>query len=563
MNRSDEFQEIKAIADSVCNEDVSPAQVEQLEVLLKDNEAAQRFYYEYIDMHVHMSAASESAVEIVRRKLQIEEVIIRPANRDGNVPIAEQPFDISHLAFDKPNSPTPPLGENSPKRFVYFGILALCLFVAILLFVTINRSTSNFLTDIFSSNNYLAQVIEGRLNTRSENQNDSSYLMAGTYTAEKPTVIKLITGDELALEKFSRLKLFNNTEVELKQGTVAISKALGKNIEIYAPNFTVNSEGSTVTVDIYNNFAEVSTGQETSIIPNRWRPTHYWPFDSNSDRVIDLAGDAYGLTGSGAKRVNGLVGTGAFEFDNSASARLNVGSGGGTAPATGSFSVTDGVTIEALIKPQFNGLPREQDQIFRKDQSDKELRMLLSFQNDKGKTYLKPEGDVDESLSFGLYLVGQGYHELKLPLDGKGDRPSLRQLKDGNAHHVVASYDVSSGLKAIYIDGKMLASYQYPPGSKILSGGSGMANIGNSPNHDKDYEAFAGVIDEVAFYDFALPNFMIEQHYAFSQQGLNYFGFKANTVELPEIVKIQLPAYKTVVIDPLTGLPKSIKTIVK
>jgi hypothetical protein len=96
-----------------------------------------------------------------------------------------------------------------------------------------------------------------------------------------------------------------------------------------------------------------------------------------------------------------------------------------------------------------------------------------------------PDIDVNESLEFGLYILGQGYHRLKLPLDGQQGRPTLAQLKDGKMHHVVASYDVSTGLKALYIDGQLLARYQYPPGSKMLTGGPGNATIGNTQGHKR------------------------------------------------------------------------------
>jgi len=35
---------------------------------------------------------------------------------------------------------------------------------------------------------------------------------------------------------------------------------------------------------------------------------------------------------------------------------------------------------------------------------------------------------------------------------------------------------VKTGLEAIFIDGEMLVSYQYPAGSKALGGGTGGAN---------------------------------------------------------------------------------------
>ena len=539
MNRSDEFEEIREIADCVCNEEVTPEQVAKLEVLLADSEEAQRFYYEYIGMHVHMKSAVEPNMEIVRRRMQVEEIIVRPAG-SGNT---SRDFPIGGTS-----APAPQQIEDKATRQkspIFWIPLAACVFLAAALFYAFNREPGN----------NLAEVVKGRVDLQ-----ESSFLSAGDYTSEKQTVIKLKTGDELEFEKNSTFKLYNNSEIELKKGSLRIEKALGENLKVIGPNFRVNSEGSQLKINLNNEMAEVDSGNETVLLPKRWRPKHYWSFDSKSDRAIDQTGNAHGVPEKGAKRVKGLLGNGAFEFDNTADAQLNVGSGGGTAPATGSFAVTDGVSIEALIKPEWNGNRGELDEIFRKDQTDQNLRMLLCFQNDRGKKYLMPKGDVDQSLGFGLYLVGQGYHELKLPLDGKNGRPTLSQLKDGKAHHVVATYNVRSGLKAIYIDGAMHASYQYPPGSKMLSGGSGMTTIGNSPNTPTQAgEAYAGVIDEVAFYDFALPEYMIRQHYQFFQQGLNYFGLKPSPEDLPLELEIILPKNQSFQLDPLTGLPSSLK----
>ena len=554
MSRTDKFKEICDIADSICDENVTPEQVHRLETLLADNEEAQRFYSEYIGMHVHMASSIEPNMEVIRRRMQVEEVIVRPvgSGQEQQNIAPDFPQVTPSFSTQDPTIAALPNTEQKNKAItpLLWGVLFVCLVLVISLIFLLNRSP----------NDHIAELISGRLSSQNVGQVQSGYLDVGDYTAEKMSILKLFADEQVELAKHAKLTLVNRTEIELHQGSLSIKEAQGTNLKIKGPNFMLYSEGAELTVNLDHVKAEITSGKDTILMPKRWRPKHYWSFDSNSDRALDLAGNAHGVVEKGAKRVQGLLGNGAFEFDNGINARLNVGSGGGTAPATGSFAVVDGVTIEALIKPEYSGKLGELDEIFRKDQTDQSLRMLLSFQHDKGKYYLKPEGDVAESLSFGLYLVGQGYNELKLPLDGKNGRPSLAQLKDGKAHHVVATYNVSSGLKAIFIDGKMHAHYQYPAGSKMLSGGSGMANIGNSPNalaHER--EAYHGVIDEVAFYDFALPEFMIEQHYRYIQQGLNYFGVKPNANNLPDTLALPLPNYQTFIIDPLTGLPAAIK----
>lgn len=537
MNRSEKYSEIRRIADEVCNQTVTAEQAQQLEVLLKGDREGQRFYQDYIEMHVHMLDDMAPDFDVIRRRTLIDEVIVRPHENLNLV--------------DKESS------SKLPSSFWTYtiGILLLISVVILTLFLVIKSETGD----------YIGKIESGRLAIEKFGGIESQQIILGEYQAQQPTEISLNSGDRLRLGDQSRVKFYNSSEVALYNGSLSLLNATGKNITILSDAFKVNSHGFPLQIDLKNKSWEVTSGGNGILIPKRWRPIHYWSFDSDSDRVIDHAGYAMGIPGAGVKRIKGLVGSGAFSFDNSVDARINVGSGGGTVPASGSFSVVDGVTIEALVIPEYSGekIPGQRygeiDEIFRKDQSDKDHRLLLSFQNDSGKEFLRPLGDFAESISFGLYILGQGYHELKLPLDGKNNRPTLAQLKDGNFHHVVATYDVRTGLKAIYLDGEMLASYQYPTGSKMLSGGAGLANIGNSPNATgNDGEAYAGVIDEVAFYDFALPDYMVKQHYQFVLQGRNYFGQIPSPQNLPYETEIKMPALKTLVLDSTTGLPKSI-----
>ena len=533
MSRSDTFEEIRDIADAVCDGDATPEQMQQLEVLLEESSDARRFYLEYVGMHAHMKVVSDPKLEMVMRR-QVDEIIFRPTTGASGPPTQ---MDLPQIE-----------GEVAPpkKNTLTWILLVACLILAITLFATLNKPREN----------YIAKILNGRLVPTEQQSMDSKYLNLGEFTAERDTTIELKSGDVIELKKDSKFQLLRS-KIELVYGVISIKEPKGENIELVGAKFTLNSEGSTLKVDNTQEEISITSGNGTVISPQRWRPKHYWSFDSKSDRALDFAGDAHGIAHPGVKKVDGLLGYGAFEFDNSIRAMINVGSGGGTAPATGTFAVSDGVTIEALIKPRWTGKPKDLDEIFRKDQTDQELRMLLSFQNDKGKPWVFPPGDVDESLGFGLFLVGPGYHELKLPLDGKEGRPTLADLKDGNLHHVVATYDVRTGLKAIYIDGVRHAAHNYPPGSKMLSGGSGIATIGNSPNNIK--EAFNGIIDEVAFYDFGLPEFMIKEHYRLIKEGKNYYGIKPNARDLPEEIDIKLPTNQSLKLDPLTGLPSSLK----
>ncbi|AWB66185.1 pentaxin domain-containing protein [Saccharobesus litoralis] len=541
MNRSDKYPEIKKIADAVADQTVTEEQVAELDQLLKDDKQAQAFYHQYITLHLQMQANATPDMEVVRRSLHLEEVIVRPSGANSDYQPKPQPRSM-------PNIEPKPMFFS--KWYILIASIPLLLFMVLFIsFFASNKSDA------------LGEVLNGQLRINGLGKIDDNSFYRGSYFVDETSRISLFSGEIMTIAQGSQIKFFNESEIELQQGKLAIEQASGQNIVVLNESFDVHSGGGTLLVDVTEANPIIQAGNNTTLTPKRWRPNHFWPFDSQSDRAIDLAGNASGIPGSGAQRIKGLVGSGAYYFDNSQAARIDVGSGGGTAPATGSFSATDGVTIEALVVPKFTGEKRqgksfgELDEIFRKDQDDQEHRMLLSFQQDEGKDYLRPRGNYAESLSFGLYLVGQGYHELKLALDGKNNRPTLAELKDGKAHHVVATYNVSSGLKAIYLNGKMLAYYQYPAGSKMLSGGAGTANIGNSPNVLDDREAFFGIIDEVAFYDFALPKYIIQQHLTAIQQGNNYYGFKPNAKPLPQSINIKLDNQVSYLIDRNTGLP--------
>ncbi|WP_016957755.1 LamG-like jellyroll fold domain-containing protein [Catenovulum agarivorans] len=548
MNRTEEFSDIRDIADSVCNQSATPEQMAKLDVLLKGNPEAQRFYQEYIELHVQMSSEVVPNFEVVRLRMMVDEVIVRPTQSN------QQNFIENHSASKPQPAHVSKIPDNKNKGIwpiVIAALIIIPLSVLILLQFLKNQQPSA-----------PAQILSGQLQIVGLGKIDNGYLAPGVYENSQATLVKLQSGDILHLAEQSSFKLYNANEIELKAGSLSIEANSANNIIVLADGFTIHSNGDNVEIDVAKFQPTIQAEGNAVLIPKRWRPKHYWSFDGSNDRAIDFSGDATGIVSKGAERINGLVGAGAFKFDNSKDARINVGSGGGTVPASGSFAVTDGVTIEALIVPEYSGKgPNnsrfgEMDEIFRKDQTDKDHRMLLSFQHDFGKTNLRPMGEFAESLSFGLYILGQGYHELKLPLDGLDGRPTLAQLKDGRMHHVVATYDVNSGLKAIYLDGKMLVSYQYPAGSKMLSGGSGLANIGNSPNQlNTAAEAYAGVIDEVAFYDFALPAKRVYQHYQNTLKGRNYFGLKPNAQPLPETIQIKLEPATIVKLDAATGLP--------
>jgi hypothetical protein len=228
----------------------------------------------------------------------------------------------------------------------------------------------------------------------------------------------------------------------------------------------------------------------------------YWDFDEAAgpvpgfllDFAYDRQGDRDGSFVGTVTRVPGLIGLGAA-----------------------GFSVTNGLTVEALATTTWNGL--DQAEFFRKE--DGGNRILLSFQS--GGNINNNSGQLvgtagTPGISFGANVNG-AYQELDIAFDGLDGRPSLAEINDGGIHHFVATLDAASGFKAIYVDGALIGSVDVGDGVTLTTGGTAPAMIGASGGR----EPFAGLLDEVAIYREGLTAGEVETHFSRVQGGRNYF----------------------------------------
>ena len=236
----------------------------------------------------------------------------------------------------------------------------------------------------------------------------------------------------------------------------------------------------------------------------------YWNFDEQGGPVIDLRGANDGHIKGLATRSTGLIGSGAIHFDRGNGRRVDVG------PGIGSLKFPSAITIEVLITSKWRSdLLKNYDQILRKEDADN--RILLSLQNDTYQSKSVPKVEPGPVLAFGLKVGGQ-YSELDMPLDGKQGRPTVAEITNGKPHHIVATYDSNTGMKAIYIDGRLRFSTKLR--GKMQNGGNANMIIGNTNSHS---EPFRGVIDELAIYKVALDAATIARHYQRTLAGRNYF----------------------------------------
>jgi hypothetical protein len=386
-------------------------------------------------------------------------------------------------------------------------------------------------------------------------------LTPSTLRPVRETTLRSTSGADVSVAKAAVFG-FNSTDSgTLYDGRVQARLAEpDANFSVTTSNLRIVDKGTAFTVErIDDEHVAVTVLDGEVEVQSRVRlPVCYWPFDeagpgTATTQVLDIVGGLAAALGSGATPTAGLVGTGAVRFDNTSTAAAAIVGGTGAEVGVGLLAMTEGITIEAVIVSAWSGRFRDYDEIYRKE--DGNSRVLLSFQNDGPNfgEYSEPEVPTGPCLSFGIHLAGRGYRELDMPLDGIDGRPTLAELTDGKPHHVVATYDSFTGRKAIFIDGRLRFSHDYPVGTMILSGGPVTATIGNHGGG----EPFTGTIDELAVYDFGLTPAEVAEHWQRVTAGENYFGSDTPAADGPRWQAVtRLLEGQTMTFNRETGLPR-------
>jgi hypothetical protein len=334
----------------------------------------------------------------------------------------------------------------------------------------------------------------------------------------QPSRLRMVSGVDVELDAPGVFGLLSSEAGVLFEGGVrARVNAPEQSYSVEAANLRIVDRGTEFRVDrIDKDHLAVTVLDGEVEVQSRLRlPLVYWSFDDTADgrrAATDAIHSLTAVAGSAVKPVAGVVG-GAVWFDNSAGASLRVEGGTGDKVGTGLFSFSTGISIEAMIASQWSGKPFDYDEIWRKE--DGNSRVLLSFQHDRSRHagFSVPPVDPGPCLSFGMQVTTPGvaaprYDELDMPLDGRDGRPTLAELTDGRPHHVVATFDSFTGIKAIFIDGELRFWHAYPAGSLIVSGGPDPAFIGSN----RGAENYTGLIDELSLYDFALTADEVAEH---------------------------------------------------
>ncbi|QDV52987.1 LamG-like jellyroll fold domain-containing protein [Gimesia fumaroli] len=531
-------EQIWELADAQCSGIITESEMETLERLLLDHPEYRQEYLDYIFLHMGLASAVTSG------ELLSSSAIEKSVNQYHAEPETE-------------------------KKSLRLSIMqTLCLVVCLLavgLFLLRKKPLQEKIVPqvVAESSQYyfddnavppdevatLSEVAQARWELIGKSPALTHHFQPGTVKVTSGNVeVAFSGGADISVESPALFGMERKNQGTLFSGTLSARRTNGtESFTLETPSVEVVDRGTEYEVSVNEaaeTYVHVLDGQ-VEVKPRGRLPRFFWTFDQpKAEPLIDSIGNRSIQAGKNTRRVPGLVGAGAVRFNNRPDASLLLGSGGGKEVGTGDFSVSTGITVEALVISEWKTpntpqkkAPFDYDEIFRKE--DGSYRILLSFQNDDkaGITQIPTVGS-GPCLSFGLFLSGMGYSELDMPLDGKEGRPTLEEIRDGKPHHIVATYNGWTGVKAIYIDGKLRMSHRFPVGTMIISGGSKPAVIGNLISDRFETligrEPFTGVIDEVAFYDYALDPATVAAHYANVQAGKDYFDGQLSRFVLQE-----------------------------
>jgi uncharacterized delta-60 repeat protein len=126
------------------------------------------------------------------------------------------------------------------------------------------------------------------------------------------------------------------------------------------------------------------------------------------------------------------------------------------------------------------------------------------------------------------------------------DLHSTIRIDDGQWHHVVATYDSSTGEKRIYIDGVLDSSVQaYTPGTRLGTGSTRYGFIGDGSeatyyNGSRNGVYYGGLLDSVIIYNRALSDTEIKRQF-------KGFSYSDTSVQVDTTYRYRIYAYKNAI----------------
>jgi hypothetical protein len=549
MSVSAEAERVLALTEQLLTETASLEELAELESLMTREPELRRLYLRYAMVHGQLALTTHGLPKTIPSHMSLQDSHV---NRHGlrQNSVSRRPHELHDNA-----------GHSSNYRNVLIAVATTVALVFVSAGIYFVGSTDNRGHNVPGGRELTidntAAANDGHYDNRDLPVHVVGVLEADRFTNISPTTFtvnrgatRLTTADgtDVQIEGPAMFGASSSSEGVLFEGSVHANLTRpNTNYSIETGGLRVVDRGTgfrVATVDQERVRVDVIEG-EVEVQSRVRRPLYYWSFDG---RDSDAFEPAVLRVERLLKRSPGLVGDGALVFENQNDSFVRVESGTGPEVGTGEMACSSGISIEALVICRWSARHMDYDEIFRKE--DGNHRVLLSLQNDgEVNDFDFPKVAPGPCLSFGLHLEGHGYSELDMPLDGNDGRPSLRDLTDGKPHHIVATFDSFTGRKAIYVDGGLRFSHEFPVGTLILSGGPSPAEIGN---HHKR-EPFTGTIDEVAFYDFALSPDEIADHYHRAMRGESYFSPGSSPERWQSIMLVRAGSSK--VFNSLTGVP--------
>lgn len=548
---SDNYIELFALADDVCNGVADDGRCSRLEAIINGDAAARRAYLRYVSLHAELSLSdcdvADHAWRAIRGNRERRRIASPRANgaaavRSGQARLSQRASSgvVRRLSAG--------LGRRTASyAFVTAAAVMACAYWAGIAHLADYRPAPFPIAQVSAVRNCRWVGDSAR---RELGVGDVVYANQRLHLYDGQAELQFTSGAKLTLDGPVEVIPATPFNCRLQAGKVdALVPRSAVGFTVSTPSVQVVDRGtefSVVVDDAGDTVVDVSQGL-VEVTPRA--PRHFWSFDEAGGSFRDQSGTRFARLSPMATRVDGLVGPGGVRFNNTVGAAVYLGNGDAAGAQSGSFAARSGVTIEALIVSEWTGLAYDYDHIFRKEDGDH--RLLLALQNPASLVGIPSQPEVPQGpcLAFGLRIEGQPYQELDMPLDGNRGRPSLADICDGDVHHIVAAYDAATGEKRLYVDGRLCMTAWYPPGAQVICGGMESAVVGGCARHVD--QTFRGVIDEVAWYDFALNEEEVARHYRNVLAGKDYFG----SPEKRDTVSTELRAGESMRFDAATGTP--------
>ncbi len=507
--------DLREMAEGYLNGTLSESEMTQLESLLQGDAESKREFASHLVLHGQLGLVAEEIRGTEPQYLPLVTASQRDASQVRPVTLA---------------------------KWSVWRMLVVTAVAASLLGTVVWFSTNGFESGNASESAYdLAPIPIRTVGYVDVDLNQTLPVIAGSNASSgRLTEMRTDNGTIVSVASASRFGFASETSGLLYRGEVLVS-SLASNKQYAVEMQNMRIVGRNAKFRVQRNDDELTRVEaldgQVEIQTRALTPRLCWSFDSNKDSDMLQPGTLPVLLGDYVEHVSGLIGSGALGFTRSSGAYATLV--GGTEPQVGGglFSMSGGMSLEAMITSNWDGADDNHDVIFRKE--DGPNRILLSFQNNKKlvNDFSVPKVPPGPVLSFGIFLRELGYSELDMPLDGIDGRPTVAQIADGKPHLITATYNSFSGIKAIAIDGQIRFAHQFPIGHCIQSGGPKPAMIGGW----RKRETFSGVIDELTIFDYSLSGEEIANHYDLSRQRKHWISDSLGEHDNWETIQVLAP----------------------